>query len=100
MLTDVGGFFNRLEASRKYMFGAAAVYGVNYDCVIRGVIMVRGQDYLPAVEVGPDYESYSFTKLDSKNEADRNFIGDMWAWDVPIVENGKELPWVDGHEFK
>lgn len=100
MLTNLGGFFNRLEASRKYMFGAAAVYGVNYDCVIRGVMLIRGQESHPAIEVAPDWESYALTKLDHTKEEDRKFVGDMWAWDVTLVIEGKELPWVDGHELK
>lgn len=90
----------RLEASRKYIFGAQGVYGVNYDCLIRGVYMIRGQDPAAAFGVAPDWESYAFTKLDHTKEEDRKFVDDMWAWDVPVVIDGKEYPWVDGHVFK
>ena len=31
---QIGGFFARLEGSRKYVFGAGAVFGVNNDSVI------------------------------------------------------------------
>ncbi|KAL2007279.1 hypothetical protein VTN00DRAFT_8717 [Thermoascus crustaceus] len=96
----IGGFFARLEASRKYLFGAASVYGWNNDSLIRGAFMVRGQDHLAAFDVAPDWESYNFVKLDPSKEEDRKFIEDVWAWDVPVVENGKEYPWVDGHVFK
>ncbi|OJJ97315.1 putative translation elongation factor eEF-1 subunit gamma [Aspergillus aculeatinus CBS 121060] len=96
----IGGFHNRLEASRKYLFGSQQVYGANYDCVIRGVFLVRGQDFKPAFEVAPDWESYEFVKLDHTNEADRKLVEDMWAWDVPVVIDGKEYPCVDGHVFK
>lgn len=44
----IGGFFARLEGSRKYLFGAASVYGVTNDSVIRGAFVVRGQEALPA----------------------------------------------------
>ena len=96
----IGGFHARLEASRKYLFGAQAVYGANYACVIKGVFMVRGQEAIPAFDVAPDWESYEFTKLDPTSEADRKYVEDMWAWDVPVTVDGKELPFADGHVFK
>jgi elongation factor 1-gamma len=96
----IGGFFARLEASRKYLFGAAAVYGQNYDCLIRGAFLVRGQEHLPAFDVAPDWESYEFKKLDHTKEEDRKLIEDLWAWDVPVIKEGKEFPFADGHVFK
>ncbi|PYH98853.1 eEF1-gamma domain-containing protein [Aspergillus ellipticus CBS 707.79] len=96
----IGGFHARLEASRKYLFGCQAVYGVNNDCIIRGVFLVRGQESAPAFEVAPDWESYSFKKLDESNADDRKLIEDVWSWDAPFVVEGKELPNVDGHVFK
>ncbi|KAL4988990.1 hypothetical protein BDW68DRAFT_157644 [Aspergillus falconensis] len=96
----IGGFHARLEASRKYLFGCQGVYGENYACVNRGVFLVRGQEALPAFDVAPDYESYDFIKLDHTNEADRKYVEDIWAWDTPVVVDGKELPNVDGHVFK
>lgn len=96
----IGGFFARLEASRKYIFGTASVYGENYNCLIRGVLMLRGQDHVPAVDVAPDWESYEFKKLDHTNPEDRKLVEDLWAWDVPVVRDGKEYPHVDGHVFK
>ncbi|KAE8353549.1 hypothetical protein BDV28DRAFT_132948 [Aspergillus coremiiformis] len=96
----IGGFHARLEASRKYLFGAQSVYGTNYNCVIRGVFLVRGQEYKPAFDVAPDWESYSFEKLDPSKEEDRKLVDDMWAWDVPVTVDGKEYPWADGHVFK
>lgn len=95
-----GGLHARLEASRKYLFGAQSVYGENYNCIISGVFLVRGQEALPAFDVAPDWESYQFTKLDHTKEEDRKTIEDLWAWDVPIHVDGKEYPWVDGHVFK
>ncbi|KAJ9409846.1 hypothetical protein DTO045G8_2322 [Paecilomyces variotii] len=96
----IGGFHARLEASRKYLFGAQSVYGTNYDNIIRGVFLVRGQEFKPAFDVAPDWESYEFTKLDHTDEEDRKYIADMWAWDVPVVVDGKEYQWADGHVFK
>lgn len=93
-----GGFQARLEASRKYMFGAHSVYGVNNDCLTRGVYMIRGQDHLAAFQVAPDWESYDFVKLDPVK--DREEISDLLAWDASVFIDGKEYPWADGHVFK
>ncbi|KAJ5826168.1 hypothetical protein N7474_003306 [Penicillium riverlandense] len=96
----IGGFHARLEASRKYLFGAQGVYGENYNCLIKGVFMVRGQESLPAFDVAPDWESYDFIKLDPSSEADRKLVEDMWAWDVPVTVDGKAYEFEDGHVFK
>lgn len=80
------------------MFGAHSVYGTNYNCLTRGVYLVRGQDFKPAFEVAPDWESYDFTKLDPAN--DRKEIEDLLAWDTSVFIDGKEYPWVDGHVLK
>ena len=93
-----GGFFARLEASRKYIFGCASVYGVKNDSVVQGAFIVRGQEAGPAFDVAPDYDSYSFTKLDPTK--DKEFINAQWSWDKPIVVGGKSYEWADGKVFK
>ncbi len=95
-----GGFFNRLEASRKYIFGAASVYGTSNNSIIRGAFLVRGDEALPAFEVAPDYESYEFTKLDPSKPEDTEFLEDQWSWDKPIEVDGKTYDWADGKVFK
>ena len=96
----IGGFFARLEASRKYLFGCASVFGVKDDSIIKGAFLVRGQEAEPAFDVAPDYESYEFKKLDPKSEADRAFVDDMWSWDKPVDVGGKKYEWADGKQFK
>jgi elongation factor 1-gamma len=95
-----GGFFARLEASRKYLFGAASVFGESNDSIIQGAFLVRGQEALPAFDVAPDVDSYEFTKLDHTKPEDREFVNDMWAWDKPIEVAGKKYEWADGKVFK
>jgi elongation factor 1-gamma len=97
---QIGGFFARLEGSRKYVFGAGAVFGVNNDSVIQGAFVIRGQDATPAFEVAPDMESYSFTKLDPTKPEDKEFVNDMWAWDKPVVVDGKTYEFADGKVMK
>merc|ERR1712098_238730 len=96
----IGGFFARLEGSRKYIFGCASVYGVKDDSVIQGAFVIRGQEALPAFDVAPDYESYEFTKLDPTKAEDKEFVNDQWTWEKPVPVNGKEYPWADGKVFK
>lgn len=94
----VGGFFNRLSASTKYLFGSGVVYGENNNNGIVGVFLVRGQEHEPAFDVAPDWESYKFTKLDA--EKDKEFVNDVFAWDKPLVINGESREIADGKVFK
>lgn len=96
----VGGFFNRLTASSKYMFGCMVVYGENNDNGITGAFLVRGQEFAPAFDVAPDWESYSYTKLDASDEATKKFVNNMLAWDEPVEVNGVSREIADGKVFK
>ncbi|QLG71788.1 hypothetical protein HG535_0C01370 [Zygotorulaspora mrakii] len=96
----IGGFFNRLSASVKYVFGAMVVYGENNNNGIVGAVMIRGQDYVPAFDVAPDWESYSYKKLDPSKDEDKAFIENMWAWDKPVVVNGDSKEISDGKVLK
>jgi elongation factor 1-gamma len=94
------GLFARLEASRRYLFGVASVYGTNNDSIIRGAFLVRGPEAQPAFDVAPDWESYDFTKLDPSKPEDKEFLEDEWAADKSITVNGKEYENADGKVFK
>ncbi|KAH3900138.1 elongation factor 1-gamma family protein SCDLUD_003107 [Saccharomycodes ludwigii] len=97
----VGGFFNRLSGSVKYMFGCLVVYGENNNNGIIGAILIRGQDFKPAFDVAPDWESYSYENLDPVNKPeDKEFVNDMWAWDKPVVINGETREIADGKVLK
>ncbi|KAI0129958.1 hypothetical protein BJ170DRAFT_681438 [Xylariales sp. AK1849] len=96
----IGGFFTRLEGSRKYIFGSASVYGADNDSVIEGAFLIRGDDHVPAFDVAPDWESYDFAKLDPTNPEDKAFVESMWKWDKPVTVNGKEYPHAQGKVFK
>jgi elongation factor 1-gamma len=89
---QIGGFFNRLEASRKYLFGSVGVLGTANDSIITGILILRGQDAKPVVEVAPDFESYDFKKLDMGNAGDKTFFEGALAWDLEV--DGKK--WADG----
>lgn len=89
---QIGGFFNRLEASRKYLFGSVGVLGQTNNSVISGTIITRGAEIEPTISVAPDWESYAYARLDLSNEEDKKFFEAALAWDLEI--DGKV--WADG----
>jgi hypothetical protein len=96
----LGGFFARLEGSRKFIFGCASVYGEKDNSVIQGAFVIRGNEAIPAFDVAPDYESYEFTKLDPTKAEDKEFVNEQWTWEKPVTVGGKEYAWADGKVFK
>ncbi|KAH7325514.1 elongation factor 1-gamma [Rhizoctonia solani] len=89
---QIGGFFNRLEASKKYLFGSVGVLGETNNSRISGAFILRGQDFKPVVDVAPDWESYEYKKIDLANPEDKAFFEAALAWDLEI--DGKK--WADG----
>lgn len=93
---QIGGFFNRLEASRKYLFGSVGVLGETNNSIITGALIARGQEIKPNVDCAPDWESYSYERLDLENPEHKAFFEGALAWDLEV--DGKK--WVDGKNFK
>ncbi|KAK0543098.1 hypothetical protein OC846_006287 [Tilletia horrida] len=93
---QIGGFFNRLEASRKYVFGTAGVFGEANNSVISGVALCRGHDWKPVLGVAPDIDSYNVTPLDPTKAEDKKLWDDFLAWEVSV--DGKA--WADGKVLK
>jgi elongation factor 1-gamma len=93
---QIGGFFNRLEASRKYLFASVGVLGTPNNSLISGAMIARGQDIISVVNVAPDWESYAFSKIDIADEKQKAFFEGALAWDLEI--DGKK--WVDGKNVR
>jgi elongation factor 1-gamma len=89
---QIGGFFNRLEASRKYLFGSVGVLGEANNSVIAGTFIARGPEIKAVVEAAPDWESYKYERVDLGNAEHKAFFEAALAWDLEI--DGKK--WVDG----
>lgn len=96
----IGGFFARLLASTKYLFGSMVVYGENNNNGITGYFLVRGQDHAAAFDVAPDWESYDYEKLNGDDEETRKFIENMLLWEEPVIVNGEKREIADGKIFK
>lgn len=89
---QISGFFERLEASRKYVMGAGCVYGENSDNMIAGTVICRGKDWHPCLDVAPDIESYEVTPLDPFNNAkDKKFFEENLAWEGTLDDTGKAV---------
>ncbi|KAI0252280.1 elongation factor 1-gamma [Lactifluus subvellereus] len=93
---QIGGFFNRLEASRKYLFGSVGVVGTSNNSVIAGVFIARGPEIKPVVEVAPDWESYTYERIDLDNAEQKVFFEAALAWDLEVGDR----KWADGKNFK
>ncbi|KAI9356479.1 hypothetical protein DFJ73DRAFT_789482 [Zopfochytrium polystomum] len=92
----VGGFYHRLEAARKYAFGSLAVLGKDNDNSISGYFVYRGQEVPFAVRDCPDYESWTFTKVDHNDPTQRELFAAYLAWD-DVIEGKK---FADAKVFK
>lgn len=93
---QIGGFFNRLEASRKYVMGTAGVFGEANKSAIAGVVICRGKDYKLSLEVAPDLESYNVSPLDITTPEGKKTFEDFMAWEAEV--DGKK--WADGKILK
>ena len=93
---QIGGFFNRLEASRKYLFGSVGVLGTANNSVIAGAFIARGPEIKPVVEVAPDWESYTYERIDLENAEQKAFFEAALAWDLEVGDK----KWVDGKNVR
>ena len=86
------GIHQRLDASRKYLFGQSGVFGEDRNNFIRGAYIVRGQEAEPAFNVAPEYESFKTTRLDVSKPDVKAFVEDVWSEDKDIVNiDGKDV---------
>ena len=92
----VGGFFQRLDRARKYAFGSMMVTGEANNNAISGYFVFRGQEVPFEVTDAADYDSYTFTKVDPKDEKVKATVNDYWSWEGPNLP-GK---FADGKIFK
>jgi len=77
-----GGFIQRLDRLRKYGFATLVIFGTsNPDIVLSGVFIVRGTEIPFELSDAPDYESYSFKKVDINDPAQKTLVENYLAWD-------------------
>ncbi|KAI6097124.1 hypothetical protein EV401DRAFT_2093769 [Pisolithus croceorrhizus] len=71
---QISGFFNRLEASRKYLFGSVGSTRAANDSIMAGVLILRVKMSKPVVKIASNYESNDYKKLDMENSEDKAFF--------------------------
>ena len=76
----VGGFFQRLDSARKYVFGSFGIFGDDESNDIHGLFVFRGQDIPFEVQDCPDYDSYTFTKITDFSEESKKNVNAFIAW--------------------
>lgn len=94
----IGGMFQRIEKLRKNSFSNMGVYGEDGKNNITGAWFWKGQELVFPLQSDwtTDYESYTWTKLDSSKPEDRKFIEENWQWEG--VVDGKKFN--QGKTFK
>lgn len=79
----ISGMFQRLDKMRKYAFGSVCLFGSDNASTISGIWFWRGPEL--AFELSPDwqvdYESYSWKKLDPKDDATKKLVQEYFSWE-------------------
>lgn len=80
----VGGWLQRCDPLRRYGFGSIVICGgegppPNFE--IFGVWIFRGKEIPFEMTDTPDFDSYTFTRADLNDAAQKELIEDYLAWD-------------------
>lgn len=93
----VGGFLQRSEGVRKYAFGVMDVLGEEGKTIdISGCWLFRGQTAAHIIEANPDAEYYTWTKIETLDDATKQKVTEFWCNEDTL--NGK--PIIESKVFK
>eukprot|EP00612_Vaucheria_litorea_P007669 CAMPEP_0171472784 /NCGR_PEP_ID=MMETSP0946-20130122/1473_1 /TAXON_ID=109269 /ORGANISM="Vaucheria litorea, Strain CCMP2940" /LENGTH=390 /DNA_ID=CAMNT_0012002465 /DNA_START=53 /DNA_END=1225 /DNA_ORIENTATION=- len=90
-----GGFMQRSDAVRKYLFGVIDILGTESQQEVHGMWLIRGQDMQPLIDANPDAEYHTFTKMELTEE-NKKIIADCWCAESKLY--GKDI--LDSKVFK
>lgn len=89
----VTGLFARMDHMRKYAFGSFLIFGEDDRNEISGAMVIRGQEIPPEIRAIGDYDSYTWTRMNLDDAAERELFNDYLAWDGALggktVNQGK-----------
>lgn len=79
----MGGMFQRLEKLKKHAFASCCVFGKDNDSSISGIWVWKGQDLVFELseDMQVDYSSYTWKKLDPKDESTKKQVEQYWKWE-------------------
>eukprot|EP01041_Mallomonas_annulata_P010634 gene10634-22201_t len=84
----IGGFMQRTEEIRKWLFGTLTIRGVAGTpggMKITNYFLIRGQDIKPLIDCNSDAECYKWTKLAIPvTEEDKKLVFDYWCSEGPL----------------
>jgi len=79
----IGGMFQRLEKLKKHAFASVCLFGKDNDSSISGLWVWKGQDLVfeKSEDMQVDYSSYSWKKLDPKDDNTKKLVDQYWKWE-------------------
>jgi elongation factor 1-gamma len=85
----IGGFIQRTEEIRKWLFGTCTIRGVPGSGEGQGMkithhFLIRGDSIQPLIKCNDDAECYNWTKLDTTSEEVRKSLYDYWCSEGPL----------------
>jgi len=92
----IGGFFQRLDHLRKYMFGSMCVFGEDDNNIVQGMFIIRGLVIPEELNGVVGFDSYTLEKVDPDTPETRAEWESYIAWDGEV--SGKKF--ADGKIFK
>jgi len=88
----ISGFLQRCDDIRKYALGVMILAGNSEDAPpfeVSGIWIFRGTEVPQGMKDNPDSEYYTFTKLDSKSQADRAKVQSWFFSDDVQTPSGR-----------
>lgn len=82
----IGGFIQRTEEIRKWLFGTLTIRGVEGQGMkITSYFLIRGDSIQPLITCNDDAECYEWTKLQVPvSEEDKKLLYDYWCSEGPL----------------
>lgn len=85
----IGGFIQRTEEIRKWLFGTITIRGeagraggMKVSCYF----LIRGQEIQPLIDCNPDAEYYTWTKMAiPPSDADKQTLAEFWTSETTIL---------------
>jgi elongation factor 1-gamma len=82
----IGGFIQRTEEIRKWLFGTMTIRGVEGESMkITCYYVIRGDSIQPLIDANDDAAYYNWTKMNlPASDADKKMLFDYWCSEGPL----------------
>lgn len=96
----LGGFIQHSDPLRPFAFASLILFGAEPRIEVGGVWVFRGDGIPQEMKDNATAESYEFTRVDIKDEAQRALVDDYFCWDGKFATRKGEKTVIDGKNFK